>query len=182
MRKKERAMRKWKIWLPIVLIILAIAGGSFAYTYLTATQTISVSGTGGDIAIVEPDGSPSWPDISGRQAGQLPTVSLFTINPKGDYTGNLLVKLYLTNTGELIHVYQHLNMKIGLFNGSGGQVGRTEYLTLDNGVATIETDYGIGWVGVHKLKVTGGSYNTLKGVAGSGESFAPAFYAEVRQK
>jgi len=175
-------MKKWKIWSPIVLVIMAIAGGSFAYTYLTATQQISVSGAGGDIATVEAVGSPSWPNMVGKKAGTLPTTTLFRIDPLDGYTGNFLISVYLTNAGELAYCYQHLNMKMEIFDGSDAKVGRTEVLTLKNAVITFEMGYGTGWVKPYYVRITGGSYNTLKGTAGSGESFAPAFYCEASQR
>lgn len=175
-------MKKWKIWLPIVLGIMAIAGGGFAYTYLTATQQISVSGAGGDMATVEAWGTPSWPNMVGKKAGTLPETGLFTITPLAGYTGNLLVSVYLTNAGELVYTYQHLNMKMELFDNADAKVGRTEYLTLKNGVIAFEMSYGAGWVSPYRVKITGGSYNTLKGAAGGGESFAPSFYGEVSQR
>ncbi len=175
-------MKKWKIWLPILAVVLMIAGGSFAYTYLTATQQISVTGAGGDIATVESYGSPSWGSLAGQQAGNLPNTVLFKITPLASYTGKLLVSVYLTNTGELTPVYQHLNMKTELNDKDGNKVGRIEFLTLENGVVTFEMSYGAGWNSPYYVAITGGSFNTLKGVADSGESFAPAFYAEVRQR
>lgn len=175
-------MKKWKIWLPILLVIMAIAGGSFAYTYLTATQQISVSGAGGDIATVEAYGSPSWGSLAGQQAGTLPTASIFKITPLAGYTGKLLVMVYLTNTGELTPVYQHLNIKTELLDKDDAKIGQIEFLTLKNGVVRFEMSYGAGWNSPYYVRITGGSFNTLKGVADSGESFAPAFYAEARQR
>lgn len=175
-------MKKWKIWLPILVIILAIAGGSFAYAYLTATQQISVTGAGGDIATVEAYGSPTWPDMAGQQAGKLPARVLFKITPLAGYTGGLLISVYLTNSGELVNVYQHLNMKMEMNDKDGTKIGRIEYLTLSNGVVRFEMSYGAGWNSPYYVQITGGSFNTLKGVADSGESFSPAFYAEARQR
>ena len=172
-------MKRWKIWLPILLVIMAIAGGSFAYTYLTATQQISVSGTGGDIATVTAEGTPSWGALSGQQAGSLPVTSLFRIVVDSNYTGNLLVSVYLTNSGDLVKVYQHLNMKMELVDSLGAEVGRVEFLTLRNGVVTLQMDYGTGWKAYYLVKITGGSFNTLQGVTAG---FAPSFYCEVTQR
>jgi hypothetical protein len=171
--------RRWKIWLPIVLVIMAVAGGSFAYTYLTATQEIAVTGTGTDIATVTAEGTPSWGALSGQQAGPLPETSLFRITVDSNYTGNLLVSVYLTNSGELATTYQHLNMKMELFDSDGARVGRVEFLTLRNGVVTLQMNYGTGWKAYYLVKITGGSFNTLQGATAG---FAPAFYAEVSQR
>jgi hypothetical protein len=171
--------RRWKIYLAI-LAILVITGTSFAYTYLTATQQISVN-VAGDIATVEASGSPSWSGIAGQQAGTLPETTLFKITPLASYTGNLLVTVYLTNTGELVNVYQHLNMKMEIVDNDGNKIGRIEYLTLSNGKVSFVMTYGAGWNSPYYVKITGGSFNTLKGTAGPGESFSPSFYCEVRQ-
>jgi hypothetical protein len=172
--------KKWKLYLAI-LATLVITGANFAYTYLTATQQISVTGAGGDIATVEAYGSPSWGTIAGQQAGTLLETTLFKITPLASYTGDLLVTVYLTNTGELIHCYQHLNMKVEIVDKDGTSVTRVEYLTLRNGEVSFVLYYGTGWNAPYYVKITGGSYNTLKGTAGSGESFSPSFYCEVRQ-
>ena len=181
-RPKFGLTRKRKLCLAVILVTLVITGSSFAYTYLTAIQTISVTGAGADIVTVEYYGSPSWGTMAGRQAGTLPVTSLFKITPLADYTGDLLVTVYLTNAGELIYCYQHLNMKISIYDKDGTRVVPFEFITLENGKARFGMSYGSGWNSPYYVNIIGGSYNTLKGTAGSGESFSPSFYCEVSQR
>lgn len=177
--KKKKKRRKYLLGL-VILAIVAVA--SFVHAYLTTTQAISVSGADADIAAVEADGSPSWPAMHGNMIGTIETTSLFKVTPDPSYTGDLLISVNLTNADELIKCYRFLMMKIGIFTPADDQVGRTELLTIKNGTVSFELPRGAGWADFYRVKITSGSFHTLKGTAGAGESFSPSFWCEASQR
>jgi len=115
--------------------------------------------------------------------GDVPTGDLFDVTPDAGFTGDLGVKVYLTNTGDLIKAYQYLNMKLYL-DGSveAGETPNYQLLTLNNGVATFSLeDYAPG---TYTLSVTGGSYclvSTDPSEWESGYSVTPELYCQVIQ-
>lgn len=117
-------------------------------------------------------------------SGEVPSGNLFTLTPAVGYTGNLAVKVYLVNTGNLTKAYHYLNMKLYL-EGSveAGQTPNYQLLTLDNGVAsfTIEDQGGV----TRTLSVIGGSYYLVSGDSSQwspGWTLTPQFYCEVKQR
>jgi len=116
--------------------------------------------------------------------GETPSGDLFVATPHADYTGDLLVEVYLINTSALIKAYRYLNMKLYL-EGSveAGETPNYRLLTLGNGVATFSLDGGSG--DTHTLSVIGGSYQLVSldpSTWGEGWSIAPEFYCEVTQR
>jgi len=67
-------------------------------------------------------------------SGSVPTGDMFDITPHPSFTGDLAVKIYLVNTGDLVKAYQSLNMDLYL-EGSVEAGGAPNYrtLTLENG-------------------------------------------------
>ncbi len=66
--------------------------------------------------------------------GEVPTGDLFTITPNTIYTGDLMAKVYLANTGNLTKAYQYLNMKVFLESSvEAGETPNYRLLTLQNG-------------------------------------------------
>ena len=129
----------------IVALALAaiICGGTYAYAFTTATATMSVTATTGDIVTVNAsETQPDWQSIlddlasENKTMGEVPTGDLFTVTPNAAYTGDLDVKVYLANTDDLSKAYHYLNMKVYL-NGSveAGEDPNYQLLTLDNGQA-----------------------------------------------
>lgn len=123
--------------------------------------------------------------------GDVPTGNLFDVTPEAAYTGDLQVKVYLTNTGALVKAYQYLNMKLYL-EGSveAGETPNYRLLTLQNGVATFNLK---GYApGTYTLSVghsaspviPGGSYclvSTDSSEWQAGASGTPELYCEVTQ-
>jgi len=69
--------------------------------------------------------------------GSVPTGDLFTIIPNPGYTGDLMVNVYLSNTGNLTKAYQYLNMRLYLEGSAeAGETPNYQLLTLNNGQAT----------------------------------------------
>ena len=176
MRKKERAMRKWKIWLA-ALLVLAISGGIFAYTALTGTSTITVSGGGTEYATVTPVGySWSTKPVGGGQIGGVETGTLYTVARDSDYTGDLVFTLTLTNTDELVSNYVYLNIEIQVSDNVSAEV-TTEWITLEE--AAVELVVPAAKSSPFTVKVTDGTYRTEKGVD---PTTSPVFHIRVRQK
>lgn len=111
--------------------------------------------------------------------GKVPTGNLFVVTPHADYTGNLLVKVYLTNTGALSAAYQNFSLKLTL----AGSVDGVQLLNLDSGVATFNLEGGAG--AAHTLKVIGGNYVLVSANPEEWEeswSVTPEFYCEATQR
>ncbi|MFC2001805.1 hypothetical protein ACFLUZ_04800 [Chloroflexota bacterium] len=116
--------------------------------------------------------------------GNVPEGNLFDITPLNDYTGDLLVKLYLTNTGDLLKAYQHLNMKIYI-EGSleAEQTPDYQILSLENGVALFNIEGGTA--DSYTIEVIGGGYRVLSEdpyAWGEGWTVVPELYCEVVQR
>ena len=114
-------------------------------------------------------------------SGDVPTGDLFEIYPHADYTGDLQVRVYLTNTGNLTKAYQFLNMELHL----EGSVEAPSYrlLTLENGVAIFNLVGLAG--GSYTLSVTGGTYTLTSREPSEWEegwTVTPELYCEVTQR
>ncbi|GAG88755.1 unnamed protein product, partial [marine sediment metagenome] len=70
-------------------------------------------------------------------SGSVPTDDLFDITPHTDFSGDLAVRVYLTNTGALAKAYQSLNMNLYLESSvEAGETPNYRVLTLENGWVT----------------------------------------------
>ncbi len=116
--------------------------------------------------------------------GEVPTGDLFEVTPNSNYTGDLQVKVYLTNVAAVTKAYQYLNMKLYL-EGSveAGETPNYQLLTLNNGVAIFNLEDSIGQT--HTLSITGGSYSLVSDDSSEwseGWSVTPEFYCEIAQR
>lgn len=116
--------------------------------------------------------------------GEVPHGDLYDITPHEDYTGDLLVKLYLTNTAELLKAYQYLNIKV--YTADSLEADKTpdyQVLSIENGVVQFNI---VGGSAVdYTVEVTGGSYRLLSDDPdewGFGWNIIPEFYCEVGQR
>jgi len=117
-------------------------------------------------------------------SGDVPTGDLFEITPHADYTGDLAVKVYLTNTDNLTKAYQYLNIELYL-EGSveAGETPNYRVLTLENGIAAFNLVGLAG--GSHTLSVTGGGYGLISRDTSAWEegwTVIPELYCEVTQR
>jgi hypothetical protein len=116
--------------------------------------------------------------------GEVPEGELYNITPHPEYNGDLLVKLYLTNTGALNKAYKYLNMKIYIKNSLEAEK-RPKYqiLSMENGVAMFNIEGGSAES--YTIEVFGGSYRLMSADInqwGEGWSITPELYLEVAQR
>ena len=93
-------------------------------------------------------------------SGNVPTGDLFDITPHSSFTGDLAVRVYLANSGDLVKAYQYLNMDLYL-EGSveAGETPNYRTLTLENGWVTFNLkDYSPD---TYTLSVTGDDYQLV---------------------
>ena len=116
--------------------------------------------------------------------GEVPYGDLYDITPHADYTGDLLVKLYLTNTAELLKALQYINMKIYVANSiEAGKTPNYQILSIETGVVLFNIEGGSAES--YTVEVTGGSYRLVSGDHeewSEGWSVTPEFYCEVTQR
>jgi hypothetical protein len=117
-------------------------------------------------------------------SGSTPTEDLFEITPHADYSGDLSVRVYLTNTEALTRAYKVLSMQLYL-EGSveAGETPNYQTLTLQNGVAFFNL---VGFSGgSYTLSVNGGSYTLVSREISeweAGYTVTPELYCEVTQR
>jgi len=176
-----------KLYLVIALAVaLVVSGSVFAFTSTTATAAISATATKSDFATVEIASTmPDFGNVLGKQRGSLPAGNVFIITSHADYTGDLLVRVYLTNSGALTLAYQHLNMKLKLINSveAGDPGHQYQVITLNNAEVTFNLQGQAGTA--CNLILEGGSYatNPYDPLAWQkGYSVNPALYCEVTQR
>ena len=116
--------------------------------------------------------------------GLVPEGTIFEINPHPDYTGDMLAKIYLTNTGNLGLAYQYLNMKLYIANSlEAEKTPDYQLLTMENGVALFNIEGGSS--ANYTVEIVGGSYRLISGDPyewGEGWTITPEFYCEVGQR
>jgi len=113
--------------------------------------------------------------------GDVPAGDLFTVTPHSEYTGDLLVNIYVTNTGLLKLAYQHLNMKLYV-EGSveAEETPNYKVLSLENGVTSFRIEGGTA--ASYTVEVIGGGYALISGYTwewGDGWTVEPEFYCEI---
>ena len=116
--------------------------------------------------------------------GAVPRGDLYDITPHIDYTGDMLFKIYLTNTAELLKAYQYLNIKVYAENSiEAEKTPDYQILSIETGVVLFNIEGGSDES--YTVEVKGGSYRLISGDAeewGEGWSITPEFYLEVAQR
>ncbi len=174
-----------KKFIIIALVAVLVATGSvFAYTFTTATTTIGVTAIQSDFANVTA-ATYTAPEVFGTYTGTWDTGALFNISPHGDYTGDLVIHVYLVNTGELIRQYHHLNMTLEFQQTSDNtavdEQGMAQVLTLQNADVAFYWDSGNGTSPYH-IQLTGGGYRLHRWKTLTGGSVAPQLWCEITQR
>lgn len=178
-------MRKKGLLIGVILGVLAITGGIFAYTYTTAAVTIGVTAPESDFAEIT-TGTPAAPTVFGKFTGTWPSGNLFKIAPSGNYTGDLVIKVYLVNTGELIRYYHHLNLALELKDSAATPInadeqGIVQVLNLQNAEVQFYWANGTG-IQPLKVEITGGGFRLHHWKTLTGGSVQPQIWCEVTQR
>lgn len=167
----------------LVALLLATAGG-FGYTYTTATATIDVNVVESDFAEIVAEAELTAPTVFGRFTGIWPTGTLFTITPDPNYQGDLVIKVYLVNAGQLIRYYHHCNMALEFQDDDddiADEQGIFQVLNLQN--AAVEFDWANDTGdSPYKVELTGGSFRLHHWKALTGGSTTPQIWCEVTQR
>ena len=116
--------------------------------------------------------------------GEVPAGQLFDINPALDYTGDLLIKIYLTNTNDILKAYKYINMKIYMADTlEAEKVPDYQILSIETGVITFNIVGGTA--DSYTVQIIGGSYRLMSDNPdewGMGWTLTPEFYCEVAQR
>jgi hypothetical protein len=116
--------------------------------------------------------------------GEVPDGYLYDITPHPEYTGDLQVKIYLTNTANLLKAYKYLNMKLYMKNSlEAEQTPKYQVLSMENGVVFFNIEGSSAES--YTVEVIGGSYRLISDDPyqwGAGWSITPEFYCEVTQR
>jgi hypothetical protein len=117
-------------------------------------------------------------------SGNTPTGDLYVITAHTNYSGNLQVRVYLTNTDALQKAYDYIDMHLYLDNSQeAGESPNYQLMNLQDGVATFNM-VGISG-GSYTLSITGGTYQLLSRETSewaAGWTVTPEFYCEAMQR
>lgn len=174
-----------KIIIIAIVAVLIVTGATFASTYTTATATIGVTAVESDFANVTAENLTALaPTVFGDYTGTWSAGALFTVTPDSNYTGDLVIKAYLINTGELSRCYEHLNMELQFWssdNITADEHGISQLLTLDNSEALFTWTNSTG-TSPYKVQLLGGGYRLHPWKSMSGGSVQPQLWLEIIQR
>ena len=178
-----------------LLLALAVTGGVFAYGYITASTTLSVTASGEDFASVTANttNTPGWTP-HGFFKGSTGNGTLFNVDTAtSGFDGDLVISVSIANADELVEVYRVLALFLELrdwngnledVNGDGSVSAANDYvlLTLSNGTVDMFVDQ-LGGADNYTVHLKSGFFATH--VKGGGWGLAketPQLYAEVAQR
>ena len=174
-----------KILIIALVAVLVVTGGMFAATFTTATATIGVTAPTSDFAEVTAENVTALaPTVFGRYTGTWPSGTLFTVTPNAEYTGDLVIRAYLVNTGALIRYYEHLNMTLQFTDNTSAiadEQGVIQVLNLQN------SEVLFTWANTpsgspYKVELTGGGYRLHPWKTLAGGSVQPQLWLEITQR
>ena len=168
-----------------LVAVLMVTGGMFATTYTTATATIGVTAVESDFATVTAANVTALaPTVFGKYTGTWPSGTLFTVTPDASYTGDLVIRAYLVNTGELGRYYEHLNMSLEFTDNTSAiadEQAITQVLNLQNSEVLFTWENGYG-DSPYKIELTGGGYRLHPWKTLDGGSVQPQLWLEITQR
>lgn len=182
MNEKTSVGKRLKRWpfliLGLVLLVIMISAGQFAFTTLTGTATVTITGGGTEFATITSAGYTWSSKPIGDKTGSVETGNLFSVTRDSDYTGDLVLTLSLTNSDELTGQYNFLNLKIEVLDSAATpEVVDSDWLTL---IDTIE-EFVIpaAKISPFTVKISDGSYRVQKGV---NPTTSPIFHIRSKQR
>ena len=173
-----------RILLIALVALLVVTGGMFAYTFTTATATIGVNAPTSDFANITTSSNISAPTVFGKFTGTWPENTLFDITPDPAYTGDLVITVYMVNTGQLARQYHHINMTLEFWdstNTTADEQGIIQVINMQNAEALFSWSNGTG-NSPYKVQLTGGSYRLHPFKTLTGGSYQPQIWCEVTQR
>jgi len=177
-------MKMKRLLIIVLAAVLVITGATFAATYTTATATISVNAPTSDFAEVSANLTASTPTVFGEFSGTWPAGTLFDITPNASYTGDLVIRAYLVNTGELSRYYEHLNMTLEFQDSTDNisdEQGIAQVLNLQNSEVLFTWANGIN-TSPYRIELTGGGYRLHPWKSLSGGNVQPQLWLEITQR
>lgn len=167
-----------------LVAILMVTGGMFAATYTTATATIGVTAVESDFATVTANLTATAPTVFGKFSGTWSSGTLFDVIPDPSYNGDLVLRVYLVNTGELSRYYEHLNMTVEFQDSTDNisdEQGVAQVLNLQNSEVLFTWANGTN-TSPYKIELTGGGYRLHPWKSLSGGSVQPQLWMEISQR
>ncbi len=164
---------KKKLYMVVALLVaLVLTGGTFAYT-----ATVDAIAGVGDLtqdsdlfAEVTDQVSVTWTDnVTAGTSGTVGTGDLWAVDRDSTFTGDVQLTVYLTNSGDLVQTYEHLNMEIGTTSGTPSDM----LLTLVNGKVSF-----ILSASTANITLDGGGWTTHQSI---GTTVEPDLWCEVSQ-
>ena len=164
----------------VLLAILLLGPWPVAYAY--------DNGMAGDLPIrveaAEFSAAPGWKIFGGAIGGVTSPGDLFYIDTT-DYSSDILVTLYLTNTAELIHYYRYQILDVGVYvqtgaeqwekaTGTDGELIPDTYITMRNA----NVSFALPAYARYKVTIDSGSFYCISG-SPDGSNFSPKFYLTV---
>jgi len=173
-----------KLLILAIVAVLVTTGGAFASAQQTTTATITVTSIGEDFATVTENLTVSVPTVFGDYSGTWSTGSLFSIYPSSSFTGDLTIRVYITNAAALEREYEHINMKLEFWdsdNVTADEQGIVQVLTLQNSEVLFTWENGTG-NGPYKVVLSGGSFRLFPYKSYSDGSYQPQLWMEIIQR
>ena len=175
-----------RLILIIALVVLtAVTSSSFAATHTIASTSIGVTALTSDFAAVTAENLTELaPTVFGKHTNTWSSGTLFTVTPDDSYSGDLVVEVYLVNTGELIRYYEHLNMSIQFIDTNSvvaDEQGETKVLNLQNSEIIFTWANGTG-TSPYRVQLTGGGYRLHPWKSITGGSISPQLWVDIKQR
>jgi len=167
-----------------LVAVMLVTGGMFAATYTTATATIGVTAVESDFATVTANLTAGAPTVFGKYTGTWSSGTLFDIIPDPSYNGDLVIRAYLVNTGELSRYYEHLNMTVEFQDSTDNisdEQGIVQVLNLQNSEVLFTWANGTN-TSPYKVELTGGGYRLHPWKSLTGGSVQPQLWMEITQR
>jgi hypothetical protein len=109
---------------------------------------------------------------------------MFTITPDPSYTGDLVIRVYLVNAGQLVRYYQHVNMSLQFTDNTSAtadEQGTIQVLNLQNAEVLFTWANGTGG-SPYSVDLVGGSYRLHPFKTLAGGSYQPQVWMEITQR